>query len=80
MSELARYTLLICTCDAYADAWPPLFTLFRKYWPGLDAPIVLNTETRAFEFPGYDIHCPQNYTRAIPIQLPHPGRDGCGRR
>lgn len=56
-----HYTLVICTCDAYADAWPPLFTLFRKYWPGLDAPIVLNTETRTFEFPGYDILCPQIY-------------------
>lgn len=61
MTVFARYTLLICTCDAYEDAWGPLFTLFRKYWPSLDAPIVLNTETKNYEFPGYDIYCPQLY-------------------
>lgn len=61
MTGLARYTLLICTCDAYEDAWGPLFTLFRRYWPSLDAPIVLNTETKTYAFPGYTILCPQLY-------------------
>ena len=29
-SEMA---LLIPSCDAYADVWPPLFQAFEKYWP-----------------------------------------------
>ncbi|CAG1004262.1 hypothetical protein ANRL4_03430 [Anaerolineae bacterium] len=67
MPESLRYTLLICTCDAYEDAWGPLFTLFRKYWPGLDVPIVLNTETKTYECPGYTIRCPRLYKG-----YPHP--------
>jgi hypothetical protein len=56
-----RFTLLICTCDAYADAWEPLFTLFRRYWPTLDVPIVLNAETATYQHEGFDIKCPQLY-------------------
>lgn len=66
-----RFTLVICSCDAYADAWVPLFTLFRKYWPTLDAPIVLNAETAFFQFPDYDITCPQLYrNHPNPNQVP----------
>lgn len=61
MPDLSHYTIVVCTCDVYEDAWDPLFTLFRKYWPGLDAPIVLNTETKTYEFPSYTIVCPQLY-------------------
>ena len=61
MSTTPRYTLVICTCDAYADAWGPLFTLFRKYWPSLNVPIVLNTETKAYQHEGLNIICPQLY-------------------
>ena len=56
-----HYTLVICTCDAYEDTWSPLFTLFRKYWPGLDATIVLNTETKAYRHDGFNISCPELY-------------------
>ena len=52
------YTLVICSHDPYIDVLPPLFTLFRKYWPGLDAPIVLNTETGSYRHEGFDIFCP----------------------
>ncbi len=61
MSNTPSYTLVICSCDAYEDAWGPLFTLFSKYWPGLDAQIVLNTETKTYNFDGFSIICPQLY-------------------
>lgn len=57
MTNTARYTLLINGCDANLDALPPLFTLFQKYWPGLNVPIVLNTETQPYQHEGYEIIC-----------------------
>lgn len=47
-------TLLISSCDAYADIWPAFFTLLTKHWQ-IPYPIVLNTETKAFSYPGLDI-------------------------
>lgn len=54
-------TVIVCTCDAYEDAWMPLFTLFSKYWKGLNFKIVLNTETKSYKFPGLSIVSPQLY-------------------
>ena len=56
------YTLVICTCDAYQDAWDPLFTLFERYWSDVKAiPIVLNTESEHYQHDGFNIICPQLY-------------------
>lgn len=52
-----RATLLVCSCDAYADLWTPFFTLLKKYWTPLDIPVLLNTESRDFSLPGLDITC-----------------------
>jgi len=49
--------LLVNSTDSYADCWIPFFTLFREYWPEPYPPIVLNTETKEFRFPGLDIRC-----------------------
>jgi len=58
------YTLLVNTCDAYHDAWEPLFTLFQRYWPeAKDVPIVLNTETATYQNERFNIVCPQLYKR-----------------
>ncbi len=55
-------SLVICTCDSYQDAWPPLFTLFQRYWPSVRSfPIVLNTETAVYRHDGFDIYCPRLY-------------------
>ncbi len=57
-----RFSMVICTCDAYSDAWHPLFTLFERYWPELkNIPIVLNTETASYQHEGFDIVSPQLY-------------------
>ncbi len=63
MKTPAPYTMVISTCDAYRDAWPPLFTLFHRYWPDLDVPIVINTETAEYAHEGFNIICPQLYKR-----------------
>ncbi len=44
----APYSILVNTCDSYADCWGPFFTLFRRYWPDCPAPILLNTERLVF--------------------------------
>jgi hypothetical protein len=53
------FCVVVSSCDAYADCWPPFFTLLAKYWQPFDLPIYLNTETAAFDFPGLDISCPR---------------------
>jgi hypothetical protein len=55
------FTIVVCTCDAYEDAWMPLFTLFQKYWDGMDYKIVLNTETKAYSHHGLDVYSPMIY-------------------
>jgi hypothetical protein len=45
---MSSYTLLVNSCDAFADCWLPFFSLLQRYWPELRAPILLNTEKLAF--------------------------------
>lgn len=50
------YTVLISSCDAYEDLWYPFFLLLKKNWPSIaEKPILLNTETKSFSFPGLNI-------------------------
>lgn len=66
-----KFTLIICSCDKYYDTWEPLFFLIKKYWTKLNAPIILNTETKSFKYEGFNIFCPQiykNYTN--PYNVP----------
>lgn len=51
----AKCTMLICSCDAYSDCWFPFFRLLNKYWPTMSFPIVLNSESKRFEYDGYEI-------------------------
>lgn len=50
-------TILVCSCDMYADLWDPFFTLLRKYWNPLGVRILLNTESLDFSFNGLNIEC-----------------------
>jgi hypothetical protein len=50
---------LVSSCDAYADCWPPFFKLLATQWSSPVPPVYLNTETRAYTFPGLDIRCPR---------------------
>ena len=48
-------SLIFCTCDAYADLWENFFLLLKKYWPEFDGEIILNTESKAFQYAGFSI-------------------------
>lgn len=50
-----RLTILVCTCDSYEDLWFPFFKLLKLYWPDLDCRIILNTETKTYNYEGLDI-------------------------
>lgn len=48
-------TLFLASCDKYHQAWEPFFFFLKKYWPGFNMPVILNTETRSFSCDGFDI-------------------------
>ncbi len=48
-------TLVVSSCDKYADAWYPYFALIKKYWKGCPQKIALITETKSFSCEGLDI-------------------------
>lgn len=51
-----KLTVLVNSCDAYEDIWTPFFVLFDKYAGILkECHIVINTESKSFEFPGLKI-------------------------
>lgn len=52
-----KVTVLVNSCDAYADLWYPFFTLLKKYWQPKDLPILLNTETLEYSLDGLNIRC-----------------------
>lgn len=45
MEKSPLFTVVINSCDQYSDCWPAFFKLFHKYWPDLEAPILLNADT-----------------------------------
>ena len=48
-------TVLVNSTDRFEDCWDPFFKLFNTYWPDCSYPIVLNTETKMFTYPGLDL-------------------------
>jgi len=48
-------TILVNSCDKHSEAWPPFFELMKKMWPAAQYPLVLNTETKGFCYPGMEI-------------------------
>jgi hypothetical protein len=47
--------VLVLSCDKYADAWKPFFSLFRKFWPQCPYPVYLGTNKKKEEFPGVTV-------------------------
>ena len=48
-------SIFVCTCDSYEDLWDPFFFLISKYWNLQDYQIILNTETKNYNYMGLDI-------------------------
>lgn len=38
-SDSSDTCVLIASCDAYSDAWPPFFALMQRYWPDCPFPV-----------------------------------------
>lgn len=52
-----KVTIVVNSCDGYEDLWYPFFTLLKKYWKPLNERIVLNTESKNYQFDGLNIEC-----------------------
>lgn len=50
-----KITILVNSCDKYEDAWHPFFECLWHFAGDLPYPMVLNTETKQFSSPHYDI-------------------------
>lgn len=50
-------TVFVNTSDSFEDCWEPFFKLFKLYWPDCPYPIVLNTETKEYQYEGLNISC-----------------------
>ncbi len=53
-----KISLIYCTCDKYESLWNGFFSLWQKYWPEFNAPIILNTEEKEFSFGRYSFQRP----------------------
>ena len=51
-----KCTLFLSSYDKGEDLWEGFFTALSIQWPEMDMPIVLNTETKNYSFPGYSIN------------------------
>lgn len=60
-----HFTVLVNSCDAFADCWHPFFQLFSKYWPNCDAKILLNTETKDWASEFARVECTQVQRDAV---------------
>lgn len=51
------YTLLVNSSDGFDDCWEPFFRLLKIYWPRCNAKILLNTETKEWSCPDFEVEC-----------------------
>lgn len=59
----AKCTLLVNSYDGGEDCWKPFFQSIAMQWSEMDLPIVLNTESKSFSFPPYQIKTFSLYKR-----------------
>ncbi len=45
-------SILICSCDRYADVWPPFFYFFNKHWEDCPYPLYLLTNEKEYSGSG----------------------------
>ncbi len=59
MDPTTPYTVFVNSTDKFEDCWLPFFKLFSHYWPNCSAKIILNTETKSYDFPSLNIQSTQ---------------------
>lgn len=52
---MRKCTFLVNSCDVNEDIWLPFFMCLEKNWPEMNWPVVLNTESKSFQFGKYKI-------------------------
>jgi hypothetical protein len=62
--HLAKFSLLVNTCESYSDTWNPFFLHLKKYWPQNSLSICFNSESSCPRFYDYDIYSPRSYSRS----------------
>lgn len=45
-------TIIVNSSDGFEDCWLPFFKIFERQWPSCPFDILLNTETKAWHYPG----------------------------
>ena len=50
--ELGSLSVLVVSCDHYADIWPHFFYLFHKYWPDCPTQVFLGSNNLVYDNPG----------------------------
>jgi len=48
-------SILICSCDEYADIWPQFFFFIKKHWPDCPWPLYLMTNHKNWDYPGLTV-------------------------
>lgn len=48
-------TILVSSCDAYKDILDPFFELLHRFWPNLEYPIFLSTESLEYKNKNFEI-------------------------
>lgn len=64
-----RCSVLLSTCDKYADAWLPFFTFFKKRWAKCPYKVYINTESLAYSFEGFNIEVINNHSKSWSLRL-----------
>lgn len=41
--------VVVLSCDKYSDLWKPFFYSFLKFWPGIECPIYLFSNTKSYQ-------------------------------
>lgn len=62
----ASCTLLVAGYDGGEDLWEGFFTALIAQWPAFDLPVVLNTESKRYSFPGLNIRTLGLYPDRVP--------------
>ena len=45
-------TILLNSCDSHSETWEPFCELLCRMWPSLKNEVILNTETKSFQYEG----------------------------
>lgn len=52
---MKKCTMLVNSCDAYSDTWYPLFKILNEEWQDRPYDIILNTESKKFDYGNMNI-------------------------